>query len=127
MGIDGRMIVSRDPVQVKQTQVGRPDVDSFQTAIERAGHTRGVMVGLSFSREAREERARAKRVRGLDIIFHRAEEVLADAPKDRIVQQARVEEQLTLDVFVPRAPKEKPDAEELVLSELEARRQRDAG
>ncbi len=76
-GIDGRMIVSNDPVQVKQTKVGRPDVDSFQTAIQRAGHTRGVMVGFSFSRDAREERARAKRHNDIEIDFHRAEDVLA--------------------------------------------------
>lgn len=126
-GIDGRMVVSNDPVQVKQTQVGRPDVDSFETAIERAGHTRGVMVGFSFSREAREERARVKRQRGIEIIFHRAEEVLATAPKDRIVKEPRLEEQLSLEVFVPRAPKEMPLADELVDSELRTRRARDVG
>jgi hypothetical protein len=126
MGIDGRMIVSNDPVQVKQTKVGRPDVDSFITAIRRAGHTRGVIVGYSFSKDAREERARAKRHDAIEIDFHRAEEVLAKAPTDRIVQRAPAAEQLSLEVFVPRAPKEKPGADELVLSELRARRERAA-
>src|SRR5262249_28361472 len=120
-GIDGRMIVSNDPVQVKQKQIGRPDVDAFETAIERVGHTRGVMVGFAFSREAREEAARVKRRRSLEIIFHRAAEILAEAPKDRIIQEAR-EQQLSLESleqFLPRAPKEKPGAEELVYSEIE--------
>jgi len=126
-GVDGRMIVSNDPVQVKQTKIGRPDVDSFQTAIAREGHTRGVMVGYSFSRDAREECARAKRATGVEIEFYRAEDVLAKAPTDRIVQRAPAEEQLSLEVFVPRAPKEKPGADELVLSELRARRERSTG
>jgi DNA modification methylase len=123
-GIDGRMIVSNDPVQVKQTQVGRPDVDAFETAIKRAKHERGVLVGLSFSRDAREEIARVKRAEGIQIDFFRAEEILATAPTDRIVQRVRAGQQLSLEDFLPRAPKDKPDAEELIGSELEARRQR---
>lgn len=125
-GIDGRMIVSSDPVQVKQAKVGRPYIDSFQTAIRRAGHTRGVIVGYSFSKEAREQIARAKRHEGITIDFYRAEEVLAKAPTDRIVQRAPAGEQLSLEVFVPRSPKEKPGADELVLSELRAQRERRA-
>ncbi len=126
-GIDGRMIVSQDPVQVKQTQVGRPDVDSFQTAIARVQHKRGVMVGFSFSRDAREEIAKAKHRRGIEILFHRAEEILAKAPTDRIVQEPQVEQQLSLEGFLPRAPKDKPDAEELVVSELQAQHDRQVG
>lgn len=123
-GIDGRMIVSNDPVQVKQKQVGRPDVDAFETAIERVGHDRGVMVGFSFSREAREEMARVKRRRGLEIIFYRAADVLAEAPTDRIVQRVQAGEQLSLEAQLPRAPKDKPDAEELVSSEIHAQAER---
>lgn len=125
-GIDGRMIVSNDPVQVKQTKVGRPDIDSFQTAIRRAGHDRGVIVGYGFSKEAREQIAHAKRREGITVDFFRATEVLAKAPTDRIVQRAPENEQLSLEVFVPRAPKEKPAADELVVSELRARRERAA-
>ena len=40
------MLVSYDPVQVKQKHIGRPDVDGFETAIERAGHDRGFMIGI---------------------------------------------------------------------------------
>jgi hypothetical protein len=43
------MRVSSDPIQVKQKQAGRPDVDNFQTAIDRAGHTRGWLVAFGFS------------------------------------------------------------------------------
>lgn len=125
-GIDGRMIVSNDPVQVKQKQVGRPDVDSFQTAMERVGHERGVMVGYSFSREAREEAARAKRRKGYEIVFFRASDILAEAPTERIVQRVQAGEQLSLEAFLPRAPKDKPEAEELVMSEIQAQHDRAA-
>ncbi|MCA1699934.1 MAG: hypothetical protein LC790_13955, partial [Actinobacteria bacterium] len=33
-GIDGRMMLSHDPVQVKQSNVGRPMIDNFETVIE---------------------------------------------------------------------------------------------
>jgi hypothetical protein len=39
MGVDGRVMISLDPVQVKQSQVGRPMIDAFETAIKRVGHS----------------------------------------------------------------------------------------
>jgi DNA modification methylase len=127
-GIDGRMIVSHDPVQVKQSKVGRPQIENFEVAIERGGHDRGIFVGYSFSKDAREEIARAKRARGIEIIVIRAEDLLKEAPTDRIVQELRPEEQLSLEAYlVPRAPKEQPKADDLVVSELRTRQQREAG
>lgn len=66
MGIDGYTFFNRDPVQVKRTdKVGRPVVDSFETAIEREGRERGCIVGFSFTKDGHEEVARAKAEKGL--------------------------------------------------------------
>ena len=54
-------------------------------------------------------------------------DILEEAPTDRIVQQARGGEQLSLEGFLPRAPKDKPDAEELVSSEIHAQEERGVG
>lgn len=44
------------PIQVKQVdRVGRPDIDSFQTAIRRDRRLRGYFVGFGFSRDAMKE------------------------------------------------------------------------
>lgn len=119
-GIDGRMILTHDPVQVKQTQVGRPDVDKFETAMERAGSDRGVMVGIGFSKEAREEVARARRRKGIEIIFCEAESLLKSEQRQHIVQQLQPgDAQLTIDqVLAAMVPKEQPSVEEVVASEL---------
>ena len=51
MGIDGYSFMLHEPVQVKQSEsVGRPVVDAFQTAVQRAGKAKGYIVGLSFTR-----------------------------------------------------------------------------
>jgi DNA modification methylase len=125
-GLDGRMILTHDPVQVKQKQVGRPDVDSFETAMERAGSDKGVMVGLGFSREAREEVARARRKKGIEIIFCEAESLLKTEQRAHIVQQLQPgDAQLSIDeVLILMVPKENLTPDELAASEF--RRQREA-
>lgn len=125
-GIDGRMILTHDPVQVKQHQVGRPDVDAFETAMERAGSDRGVMVGIGFSRQAREEVVRARRRKSIEIIFCEAESLLKREQRQHVVQQLQPgDEQLALDeVLAAMVPKQQPSLDELVASEL--RRQREA-
>jgi hypothetical protein len=124
-GIDGRVIVSQDPVQVKQSKVGRPMIENFEVAIERVGHNRGVFVGYSFSKDAREEVARVKRKHGIEIVLERAEDLLKQSPRDRIVQEVRVDQQLSLDEYlVPRAPKEQVSLDELVSSEQRSQRKR---
>ncbi len=68
MGIDGFSFMTHDPIQVKQSpNVGRNVIDNFETAIERNGKTKGYVVALSFGRGAREEVARVKAAKGLDI------------------------------------------------------------
>lgn len=50
------------PIQVKRTdQVGRPDIDNFQTAMKRDGRDKGIFVGFSFSRDAEKEVRRIER------------------------------------------------------------------
>jgi DNA modification methylase len=61
MGIDGYTFDMR-PIQVKQSDnVGRNVVDNFETAMRRKGAKEGIIVAFSFSRDANEEAARAKR------------------------------------------------------------------
>lgn len=61
MGIDGYSFMVHDPIQVKQSEkVGRNVVDNFETAMRRAGKDRGYIIAFSFTRDAKEEVARAK-------------------------------------------------------------------
>jgi DNA modification methylase len=128
-GIDGRMLVSHAPVQVKQKQIGRPDVDAFETAMERGGSQQGVMVGFGWSTDAREEIARIKRRRGIEITLFDAKDFLVAARRERIVKElTEPGEQLALDeVLLALVPKERPSAEELMASEREYERERAFG
>ena len=76
LGIDG--FVELDvPVQVKQIEgVGRQVVDSFETALQRVGKKRGLIVAFSFGKSAQEEVARAKLDSGLDIRLMTVGEIL---------------------------------------------------
>lgn len=59
-GIDGWVELDV-PLQVKQSDnIGRNVIDNFETAIQRAGKNRGVIVAFSFGSGAYEEAARAK-------------------------------------------------------------------
>ncbi len=54
------------PIQVKRTdQVGRPDIDNFQTAMKRDGRDKGIFVGFSYSRDAIREVRRIEREDGV--------------------------------------------------------------
>ncbi|MFQ5814150.1 MAG: DNA methyltransferase [Anaerolineae bacterium] len=56
------------PIQVKQKdRVGRPDIDSFETAMRRDRRVRGYFIGFSFSTDAIREIRRVAREEGLDI------------------------------------------------------------
>ena len=77
MGIDGRSFLENAPIQVKQSdRVGRPEIDKFETAVERDGDNKGYVVAFSFTKGAYEEAARAKRARGLEIVLVTAEDVV---------------------------------------------------
>ncbi len=56
------------PIQVKQTdKVGRPDIDAFETAMQRAKRKLGYFVGFEFSRDALFEIDRFRRQTGCEI------------------------------------------------------------
>jgi hypothetical protein len=77
MGIDGFSFMLHDPIQVKQSDgIGRNVVDNFETAVQRAGKTKGYIVAFSFGKGAYEEAARAKPA--LDIRLVRVADLLAD-------------------------------------------------
>ena len=79
MGIDGWVELDV-PCQVKQSdEVGRNVVDNFETAIQRAGKDRGVIVAFSFGKGAYEEVARAKNEMNLDIRLKAVEEILKES------------------------------------------------
>ena len=76
MGIDGYYL-DGTPIQVKQSDdIGRNVVDNFESAIRRAGRTKGVIVAFSFGKGAYEEIAKVKNEQGLEIILMTAEEIL---------------------------------------------------
>jgi hypothetical protein len=78
MGIDGYYL-DGTPIQVKQSEdVGRNVVDNFETAIERAGRTKGLIVAFSFGKGAHEEVARLKNAKGVEIILKSVEEILKE-------------------------------------------------
>jgi DNA modification methylase len=84
MGIDGFSWFEHLPIQVKQSdRVGREVVDGFETAMERNSSTAGYIVAFSFTRGAREEAARVKNAKGIDIRLTLIADLLAgDAPPD---------------------------------------------
>lgn len=66
MGIDGFSFLEHYPIQVKQSEhVGRPVVDSFETALRRHYHRKkerhGYIVAFSYTKGAHEEVARVKK------------------------------------------------------------------
>ncbi|MGW7075973.1 DNA methyltransferase [Streptomyces sp. NPDC054866] len=77
MGIDGYSFMVNDPIQVKQSErVGRNVVDNFETAMDRAGKDRGYIVAFSFTKGAKEEVARVRWHRRLDIQLVTVRELL---------------------------------------------------
>ena len=103
MGIDGFSFMLHEPIQVKQSpNVGRPTVDSFETAIDRTGKKKGYIVAFSFSRGAFEEAARSKKEKGVEIQLVTVEELLEDKV-DMITPQSGGLFSLEADVPLPPA------------------------
>lgn len=118
MGIDGYWFLTKDPIQVKQSEhVGRNVVDNFETAMRRAGHTVGYVIGFSFTKDAAEEVARAKKVEGLDIQLIKVAQLLIEMkrPHGKFGPQPASVDELPL----PRMRKsgDMPTADELVESD----------
>lgn len=130
MGIDGYWFLTKEPIQVKQSDnVGRNVVDNFETAIRRAGNDTGFLVAFSFTKGAAEEAARA-RADGLNIKLIRVKEILLlmRRPEDALritsklgVKPAPGAERLPgtlLELPIPpvRKAAELPTVEELIVS-----------
>lgn len=118
LGIDGYSFMVGHPIQVKRSdRVGRNVVDNFETAMRRGGHDSGYLVAFSFTRNAREEVARARVRDGLDIRLLTVAQLL-DARRlpDRIPELATVHE---LPLPPARSIDALPSAEELIRSDLQ--------
>jgi DNA modification methylase len=123
MGIDGYSFMEHLPIQVKQSErVGRNVVDNFETAVERSGKHKGYLVAFSYTRGAREEAARAKAEKGMEIELVEVS-TLVEGPPDRATPDLmKLFPELPrsfLDLPLPKArPKEnRPTIEELVRSD----------
>lgn len=128
MGIDGYTFFSRDPIQVKRSErVGRPVLDAFQTAVEREGKNRGVIVAFSFTKGAREEAARVKAQKGVKIELLTVPEILRARGElripdiDEILPQPSLDSTTFLGLPLPASRKksQRPTASRLVKSARE--------
>lgn len=120
MGIDGYSFLTRDPIQVKQSErVGRNVVDNFETAVRRAGHDTGYVVAFSFTRGAVEEVARA-RSEGLSIALIKVAELLLAMKRPGSARHIGPQPASISELPMPpqRDRKELPTAEELITSDL---------
>lgn len=121
MGIDGYWFLTGEPVQVKQSErVGRNVVDNFETALRRSGQDGGYIVAFSFTKDAREEVARARWEEKLSIRLIKVDALLAPPerrPVDLGPQPGSVEE---LPLPPVRKPADLPTAEELIASDQSA-------
>jgi DNA modification methylase len=91
-GIDGYSFLEQLPIQVKQSEkVGRVVIDSFQTAVSRAGKHKGFVIAFSFTKDAYGEAARAKRDGGPEIALVTVEdlvnvgELVDSADRERLI------------------------------------------
>jgi len=123
MGIDGFSFMELLPIQVKQSDgVGRKVVDEFETAIERNGSAKGYIVAFSFSKPAREEVARVKAKKGLEIELVEVA-TLVKAPPNKSTPElsdlfpALPKDFIGLPMPPPRSKRARPSLEELVRSD----------
>lgn len=73
------------PVQVKQKdKAGRPDIDSFETAMQRQRRDKGFFVSFDFTRDAHQEISRASREMNLEIIPVTVHEILDEEVRYRL-------------------------------------------
>ena len=116
MGIDGYSFFEHLPIQVKQSEkVGRNVVDNFETAVEREGYHKGFVVAFSFTRGAREEAARVKAAKGLEIELVRVADLTGETPQLSDLFPKQPKRFLDLPAARPKAAR--PSPEELVKSD----------
>lgn len=120
MGIDGYTFMVHDPIQVKQSErVGRNVIDNFETAIQRAGKDTGYIVAFSFTRGAREEVARTRWDRKMQIHLVTVESLLTQREEARIPlgMLPGLASVTDLPITPPRPSNARPSAEELIESD----------
>ena len=79
-GIDGKLIKDGTPIEVKQSEkIGRPVVDKFHKHLRKNG--RGIIIALSFSKEAKEEAHRLKVDEGKDLQLITLETLIKNGTK----------------------------------------------
>lgn len=123
MGIDGYTFFSHDPIQVKRSdKVGRNVVDNFQTAVRRDGSTSGWIVAFSFTKDAREEVARARWEEKLDIKLVTVDDLLKPRTERRGPLWPEPATVTEIPLTPPRDPRQ-VSAEELVASVRRGRSQ----
>lgn len=116
MGIDGYSFMVHDPIQVKQSErVGRNVIDNFETAMTRAHKDKGYIVAFSFTRNAREEVARARWESKLDISLVTVADLLKPREERRGTPWPEPATVLELPLAPPREPGD-ITAEELIAS-----------
>ena len=121
MGIDGYSFMVNDPIQVKQSEgVGRNVVDNFETAVEREGKTKGFIVAFSFTRGAREEVARARWVKKLEIQLMTVKQLLEPEPERRVPLLPDSATVIDLPLPPSRPRDARPTAQELIESDRAA-------
>lgn len=119
MGIDGLSFMVHDPIQVKQSErVGRPVVDIFETAMERIGKDTGYIIAFSFGKGAKEEVARARWERKLEIHLVTVAQLLAPEPEELGPLFRLPASVIDLPLPASRPPDARPSAEELMESDL---------
>jgi hypothetical protein len=123
MGIDGFSFMEQLPVQVKQSdKVGRNVVDNFETAIERNGNNKGYIAAFSFTRNAREEVARVKAEKGMEIVLIEVPTLIKGPPGKITPELSQLFPALPKTSFLglplpaPRPKRNRPSVEELVRS-----------
>lgn len=128
MGIDGYSFMEQLPVQVKQSErVGRAVIDSFQTAVERSGKHKGYVIAFSFTRGSKEEAARAKLVKGIEIVLVEVERLLQGFWDTRPSPQLEELFPRLPDTFLdlplppPRPRSARPSIEDLLRSDQQSR------
>jgi hypothetical protein len=115
MGIDGYSFLEHHPIQVKRSErVGRNTVDNFETAIERDSRDKGYIVAFSFTRDAREEVARAKSAKGMEIQLVKVSGLLEETADIATLTTLFAEDQPLPPV---RSKETRPSVEDLVESE----------
>ena len=118
MGIDGYWFLTREPVQVKQSEkVGRNVIDNFETAIRRADQDSGYVIAFSFTKDAREEVARARWHDNLNIKLITVNQLLQPIEKRPVDLGPKPESVVDLPLPAMRKAEDLPSAEELVASD----------